>query len=417
MKTKKIFATALVIATAPLAAHATNCYKFNVTDQPTAEARIEPRTETWCYETIEGKQLYVYNADGDKVKPELAVLVEPDGVITHGSLIAGQTKIHRIQTAEFNPFSVPLHEPVQMATVSELVTLPLLDSAKEVLDLFLSQRNLVPLNQMLIEPGSTTANANKPWRGYWWPYKGLPLSGNSASPMAKLDRFVTNRTGSNPGSARWENTHHVSHGIWWEGHCNGWAASSIIRAEPRYTRWDSVTGLSFSVSDIKGLMAEDDYCVNTAFFGHRYNGRAGENINDVDPLTFHRTLTYYIGQLGKAVAMDYRRDPPVDNNVVSSYTMSITNESATAVGVRAVLTIHKYDGFRTNNPGVAPSYQKTYSYVLYKNSAGAYTGGAWRSGNPDFLWVPLSPASCSRNNQRLPKEWVQAVVNLPAGSN
>src|SRR5262249_43999970 len=149
-----------------------------------------------------------------------------------------------------------------------------------------------------------------PWRGYWWPFKGQSLAG----PLSRYDQFVAARTGSNPGSRAWEASHHYSTGIWWQGHCNGWAASALLRAHPSTAKRDRVSGVVFSVSDQKGILAEKDFCAAVAFFGHRENGLPTDDPYDIHPALFHQTLTYYIGQLHKPVAMDYHADPVIDNH-------------------------------------------------------------------------------------------------------
>jgi hypothetical protein len=296
-----------------------------------------------------------------------------------------------------------------MQSVSNFRAIELQDSAIENLNFLMSQ----PPNfqDFAVSEGRFTEESNvKPWRGYWWPYKNQPLAGTSSAPLSKYDRFVKARTGISPGAASWERSHHVYSGIWWEGHCNGWAASSVLRKQP-HSVTDSRSGVSFTVSDIKGILAETDYCANVAFFGRRYNGRRGDNIKDILPGTFHRTLTYYIGSLKKPVAMDYHRDPAVDNHVVSGYTMDITKTGANTFRVTAVLTVHKYDGSRANTPGTAPRYTRTYKYNLTQNSDGSLSG-SWISTNPDFLWVPLSPADCGSNNARISHRRVAELLDL-----
>ena len=71
----------------------------------------------------------------------------------------------------------------------------------------------------------------------------------------------TPRTETCPGAAAWESTNHRYQGTWWEGHCNGWAASSVLRVQPVASKRDPCSGLVFSVSEQKGLLAERDLCI------------------------------------------------------------------------------------------------------------------------------------------------------------
>jgi hypothetical protein len=203
----------------------------------------------------------------------------------------------------------------------------------------------------------------------------------------------------------------VYKGVWWEGHCNGWAASSILRNQPTISRTDSSTGLVFSVSDQKGILAEHDYCAKATMYGKRYRG-GGDNIWDMDPAVFHNAILYYIGRLGKPIAMDYRRDGAVDNHVVSGYGMQIVRSSPTLLNVITTLRVHKYDGKKTDVPGIAPAYSRVYKYELRQDGSGRTIGGRWLSNNPDFLWAPLGPTNCKRNGAELKEDYVQAILRM-----
>jgi hypothetical protein len=394
----------------------TSCYRFEVADNPEMAATVSgSHIERWCYQSLPYPRgaYFVFNADEPKVRPEMSFVVEADGTMTHGSLANGELTFHKMKASEFNPFQVPLTPPHQVIATGNLATSILNDSAMHVMRRMTDE--VQPTATLAISEGEFVAAVpveRQPFRGYWWPYHNAPLYGSSSSPLAKYDRFVRARTGTSPGARSWEASRHTYHGIWWEGHCNGWAASAILRAQPRTSKTDSQSGVTFSVSDQKGILAEKDYCANVAFFGRRYRGSG--DISDIYPNVFHRVLTYYIGQLGKPVAMDYHRDPAVDNHVISGYKMTITKAAENKYTVVAVLTVHKYDGSRTNTPGIAPKYTRTYKYNLYTDSSGAVIRGSWISTNPDFLWVPLSPTTCSTNNPRVTESNVLAILGLPA---
>lgn len=414
---KSIALSGLFISLSAAADEPTRCYRFQIHDTPEKTDLISGvDSEIWCYQKLSqpAGSLFIYNADGKEVKRELALVVEEDGVITHGSLKAGKVSTFRTHAKEFNPFSVPLQEPAQRSQIQMSFTPELNQSASEVLNFLLSQR--APFVSMAVSPGRQEVNlptSELPWKGYWWPYKNAPMYGTSQSPLAKYDRFVAARTGANPGAVAWEKDHHRYRGASWHGHCNGWAASSILRGEPRASRRDPVSGVTFQVSDIKGILAEKDYCATTSFFGKRYNGREGDDIKDIYPALFHKTLTYYIGQAQKAVVMDYQRGSSVDNHVVSGYKMNIRQSSANQYRVTATIKIHRYDKSKSNAPGIAPPYTRTYQYTLETDASGAITGGKWLSGNPDFLWVPLSSPECRRSNSKVTNQWTDEILALP----
>lgn len=387
------------------------CHRIDPAGDPSRSAIVvQPRPELWCYQRLSepaGAQ-FIFNADGDVVRPELAMLVEADGVLTHGSMLAGEVTLHRSVASVFNPFSIPAQEPKSDIGILSVPPQHLRESAREVLKRFRSEG--ASLQRMSLVEGVVTETVEAralPWRGYWWSYKSAAM----LTPLGKYDRFVQGVNGASPRARSWESRYHRYKGINWEGHCNGWAASAIIRAEPRVARRDPVTGLVFSVSDQKGILAETDYCVVTAFFGTRYRGRG--NIRDIAPDLFHKTLRYYIGQLGKPVAFDYKRAHAVDNHIISGYEMEIERSGPNRFQVTTRLRAHKYDKSRSQSPGVAPRYTRTYRYTLTTDDRGEIVGGAWRSDNPDFLWVPLAPAECASNNPRVQGRVTEAILALP----
>lgn len=390
------------------------CYGFTVAEGPEADAAVVESKEIWCYQQLSHPQgtLFVFNADSDNIKPELAFTVDADGVMTHASLVQGRRTVHKVLVKDFNPFSIPVNEPKGLTAIApQFLNSKMLGSANEALRVLSTSRSM--LTTLSLEPGTIDEDAEvKPWRGYWWAYNGRRLSNGPNSPMAKYDRYVKARTGANPGSQSWENSRHRYHGINWEGHCNGWAASSVIRSEPVASKFDEQSGVTFSVSDQKGLLAETDYCVKIAFFGARYRG-SNSNPRDINPALFHKTLRYYIGNLKKPVATDYKQLAEVDNHVISGYTMTIKKTGTNTYSVKTKIRIHKYDKGTSSEPGMAPLYTRTYSYRLREAADGSLTG-SWTSTNPDFLWVPLASEDCNNNNPRIAHDRIQEILDLPA---
>jgi hypothetical protein len=390
------------------------CY---VLPRPSIAAEFaEEASEVWCYQRMARPEggLYIYNADNGQVRPELALLVSGEGMITHGSLSADQLGVYRVRASDFNPFSIPLEEPVDARQV-----VPRFEGSSvwQVQRLLESAEEPVPLEDIEVKAGNfqgLAAEASLPWRGYWWPEKGAPLANGANSPLRKYDRLVQGRTGVSSTAASWERSRHASSGESWYGHCNGWAASSILRGEPRMSRRDPQTGVFFDVISQKGILAEKDYCAAVSFYGHRYNGRSSDELRDIYPQDFHKVLSYYLGRLHKPIAFDYHRDSSVDTHVISGYWMKVVQTSPQTFRVNIQLRVHRYDSFRTNTPGIAPSYRRSYSYVLKKDEAGKLVGGYWLSTNPDFLWVPLGSRNCQDSgNPRLQEDWVRVILNLP----
>src|SRR5690606_28062532 len=119
--------------------------------------------------------VYVYNADHEKVRPELAFTVSSQGEITHGSLMAEAISYHSVHSADFHPFSVPFAEPENLAVAEFVPTEDFERSANEVLEILISA-NTEAKPFSVTEGEQTAATAFQPRRGYLWPYRNQPLS-------------------------------------------------------------------------------------------------------------------------------------------------------------------------------------------------------------------------------------------------
>lgn len=394
------------------------CYRIPAPGNPDADRlpgseAASLQEDTWCYRSIDNPQgaTYIFNADPSAARPEMSAIVEADGTLVHASLLGGELTAHRLKS-NYNPMPFPLRAPQDRPRVKEAEGRIFGSEAREALNFLLS----TPAQTEDISfrgEGNFSAMVSAvvyPWRGFWWPYKSGRLYRGSASPLAKYDRYVQARTGTNPGAQAWEASNHKPTGLAWSGHCNGWAAASIMRREPRNPVRDPVSGVVFSVSDLKGILSEKDKCIRLAFFGHRYNGNPGDDLTDIYPGEFHNTLLYYIGVLKKPIAIDYMQGEGVENNVVSAYTMKIHKTEANAYNIEATLRIHEYDGQRTNKPGIAPSYAKVYKYKIWVDDQGQIINGVWLSQNPDFLWAPLGPNQCGTANPMVTEDWIQKIT-------
>lgn len=403
MRSTLVITTSLFLfSIAAQAAPPTNCYNFEIKNSPDREENPHIRSEVWCYKSEADGGLFIYNSDHDVVKPELSMFVDQQGVITHASLNAGKISVHKVHSQDFNPFSVPFTEPKNLKPVSPLKVFDATSEKNALLFLKQNASNEVVQFSLLANQKPFATASYFPWRGYWWPRRGQPITG----PLSKYDRYVAARSGVNPGSASWERANHPYRGVSWSGHCNGWAASAILRSEPRTSRTDPTSGVTFSVVDQKGILAEADYCVSAAFYGNR--NRGGGNGGDIRPDVFHKAVLYYIGSLRKPLAMDYKSDASVDNHVISGYTMQMTQTSAQTFNVTATLSVHGYDKTRIEAPGMAPIYKKTYRYILRTDARGNPVSGSWLTGNPDFMWSPLSTANC----QKLNNTFISQILSL-----
>ncbi len=171
-----------------------------------------------------------------------------------------------------------------------------------------SEKNLAAILRLY----PTAKSRNMPWAGYWWPY-----ADNSMLPvMSSYSSAV-----GNSAAVRWEEAHHGSTtpGIQsWYGHCNGWAAASVMFHEPTQPYQDA-SGV-FSVADQKALLSEMSMEVNGDFFGTPTTTDNPGTLayQDVFPNQFLLVLTNYVGQ-GLPLVMDRYTGDQVWNQPVAGY--------------------------------------------------------------------------------------------------
>lgn len=284
-----------------------------------------------------------------------------------------------------------------------------LEKNKKPLEQFLAQASplLATSSPDLIAPGIHHFSAQKiPYRGYWWPMKGSPIADGPQSPLGKFDLVLGLK------ATIWEKeTHH--HPEEWSGHCNGWAAASILFAEPTFSLEDPTTKISFSPGDLKALLTESSFCVSYLFFGERYDSEANDPL-DIKPALFHRVLTQFLRDQKKAVVIDTKPLEEVYNFVASAVDFEISSPSPEKIRVRANVTLHSYDG-DSYGSGPAPGRNKIYEYELPLSQGEISGDGEWLSDNPDFVWVPLASKDCGaeRENPFLQNSLVSQILALP----
>ncbi|MES2963958.1 MAG: hypothetical protein V4760_08710 [Bdellovibrionota bacterium] len=369
------------------------------------------RSERWCYREHWSPvgSIFAYNADFEEARPELAFIVEPDQTLIHGSIAGGRFSVHRLHAIGFSPFSVPVREPHHVfGEENPRAGDPRFSASVEAAEKLLIANAPAAVANVKVELGTFSGSVPDkalPFRGYLWKTKDLPLG----SAMAKLDSFARAR-GRRSSAFAWERDSHAYRGVSWSGHCNGWAASSVLRAEPQIARYDAKSKTTFLVSDQKGLLAERDYCVSYSFYGRRFpNGI----LEDITPGQFHQVVTYTIGTLKKPVALDLVRSRAIQNNVLSNYRSTIARTAENQFLVTTEVRNHFYDTAINELVGRAPSKVLTYRYSLTTDSRGNITGGKWINTNPDFLWVPLSGARCTDENPYLTDTILAEIAKLP----
>ena len=369
-------------------------------------------SEIWCYRELENPQgsRLIYNVDKTgHMRTELSMIVEADGTMRHVSLKQGKLTPHRVLASDFNPVGAPLMPPPNAKRVKE----PISPSASQSIESGIRTLNEnwqnVPVRAAIVKEGVYTATSDViPWRGYWYPYSSDRLHRGEDSPMAKYDRFVARRAlKTNPGAVKWENYWHNG-GYGWSGHCNGWAAAAVLAPEPKVAIRDPYSGEVFRPFDLKGLLIERHYCPKYVMYGSRNFG-TGQNQADIIASTFHNVLTYFIGELRKPVLADLMSTRPVQNSVISGYSMDIRRTGTHSFFVDARVRVHLYDKDPSDQSGVARYVTKRYRYSLRVDDSGQVVSGSWSSANPDFLWIALAPSTCPDHNEVVDQFWIDEI--------
>jgi hypothetical protein len=129
-----------------------------------------------------------------------------------------------------------------------------------------------------------------PWSGWWWPadadVAGAHLY-DANGPLARFDRLMA-VLGRPTRVRQWELANvYLSGGTYdWAGHCNGWAAASILEPEPTVPK--VINGVTFTVADQKGLLS-------SWHFADGVEWSYGDDENGVPPADFHRAVTQWLG--------------------------------------------------------------------------------------------------------------------------
>lgn len=391
------------------------CYQIPAKGNPFNGKSNKTVKEIWCYKELSerpgAKLIYGIDEKG-KTQPEMSMIAEANGTIFHASLSAGKISYHRMKVPGLNPLGAPLAPPANAIRVPTPMGPSADGSVDQNIETYWEHEN-IPVQAGKVQEGefvASVAEESLPWKGYWYPYSTQRMHDGLNSPMAKYDRFVARRAAAtNPGSQEWEKQHHVG-GRSWSGHCNGWAAASVLVPEPRQSITDPFTGITFTPFDLKALHIERNYCPKLVFYGSRNYGEPDDVEGDIYASTFHNVLTYFIGELKKPVLTDLMRTVPVQNAVMSGYKMSIKKVDTNSFQVEARVRVHLYEDKANDDHGVARSVTKTYKYTLHTDSEGTITSGTWHSANPDFLWVAIAKGNCGDDRNQLTDQfWLDEI--------
>ena len=266
------------------------------------------------------------------------------------------------------------------------------------------QNGLIPSDAMQPEASRIAVGqaANLPWSGWWWPSLDSgsgPHLFDVGGPLDKYDAYVSSTTGVDPQTRQWELAHFSFSDpkLDWAGKCNGWAVAALVEPEPRTPR--TVNGITFTIADQKGLLA--DY-----YFAAPAATRVGGKDGGVTAADFHRTILDWVGKQRKGLVMNaFDGTNQVASFAIYKYQAIYMPDPAapdTKTHVRMTVWAADYH--------VAPNFVglqnwpnnklKTYSYFIYGPRDNP-TGGEWEGdsvagpyAHPEDLWYPdLSPGA------------------------
>lgn len=238
-----------------------------------------------------------------------------------------------------------------------------------------------------------------PWSGYWWPRSsGKLVKGYSEqpAPLKKYDALVVGYYPDHATSAGM-NVEYDPDAASWYGHCDDWAAASILEAEPSVA--GDINGIEFNVGDKKGLLTlftASNY--TTVRYGNRYVN-TNSDIDDIYPggvNGFHQTLINYIGTQGLPIVLDIDPGEAIWSYPAYKYSM----EWGDIGTVRHVTcTVWMADDFVSPDYVGTQAFTETYTYALEIDSQGnlldepGYWEGDSIDNHPDFMWFPTSSGS------------------------
>jgi len=316
------------------------------------------------------------------------------------------------------------------------------------------------------------SRSRRPWSGSWWPRNNCSMSfqnySDGLAPLEKYDTIHYNVRGSYSKAAAWEADPAHSHNraapgrnLSWAGHCNGWAAASVLEPEPRswlrvsfnhgrhstiflktnaassapwglYSAggsdyWEDKTGarsMTITVADQKAWLTEIyQKTINLQFStpglaGTRYSA-SNANVNDssfldIEPHYFHYLLAKYVKN-GRPIIIDQSTGDAVWNYPLFWYESSSSYNAAYRVHY---VSTKVWTTDVSSASYVGTKYKsKTYTYKLQMDSAGRVSSGSWVGSSvrdhPDFVWIPVRAdpsTSGTRRNPQLDHGFIKSII-------
>jgi Transglutaminase elicitor len=241
------------------------------------------------------------------------------------------------------------------------------------------------------------------WSGYWWPQlatRGFHLYDEQGSftPLLKYAQLM-----DDSGPLQWERRNKYTtdpNNTWW-GHCNGWAASSVLEPEPKKPmklkpRVQGQPIVEMNVGEIKGLLAAAHNGDPADFISGARHDQGADYRTDLRAGAFHAAVLYYMWQREEGIVFNITPKPEVWN--FPAYAFHIEGETVqgeSAGGNEPIWNIRATIWYADDN--VRPDYQgtsgqaKTYTYQI-RGKWASPTAAEWTGNSvtdhPQFVWHP-----------------------------
>jgi hypothetical protein len=264
------------------------------------------------------------------------------------------------------------------------------------------EQGLVPGEATLPEPGRiTVGEANRqPWSGWWWPSLGSaggPHLFDAGGPLARYDAYVRSLGQPDPHTREWELDHFQFSDpeLDWAGKCNGGAVAALVEPEP--TAPKTVNGITFTVADQKGLLADYHFADPAAFL-------TGGKDGGVKAADFQRTLVDSLASKHRSLVINaFDGSQQVASFAVyrfqSVYMPDPADPNKTHVRTTIWAADYHVDPNFVGLKNWPDDHLKTYSYFIYGDRDNP-TGGDWEGdsvsgkfSHPQNLWYPDLNAS------------------------
>lgn len=429
----------LLISLFTYSAFGLECFEFNFPNSPDrTPLALAERKETWCYKPIQDSNFktFIFNYDGKGISENLGMVIGKNKNFLFYDQLFGKVRVVEQVGSNIVPYQIPF-STTGLNSNQDIKKIPIIftdeqnqEIDKMALKMITSKRKIIDFSN---RPGLNSINDEiqneevylpedkLPADGYWWPFRNSPMASPDDSPTRIYDLYVKTKTGNDPKSTDWEQSMHSLDNVYWGGHCNGWAASTILYGffdkNLTFNPGNGGPNIIIEPYQIQGLRTETSFCVKLAFYGNRYYNPS-DNPKDITPELFHKTIRYYLKELGKPIAVDRIATDPVDNSIFSGYKLEVKKQSANKYYVIASMKTHYYSYEKINRKRTAISKTLTYKYYLFTDNNGVITSGEWdnNSPNPDFMWAPLAQMNCGRENPNIDPNIVEEMVKtLPQG--